>query len=167
MGFGGLGLMGAMAVGGHMEQSRLSKKASRERSRAFEQQREAQRKQDAREQAQLAFSRRQQVREERVRRAQILQRSQNLGVAGGSGALGSVGALGTLTGSAMGQQLFQGQAASSISGNLQAASAFETSAMNLDMKSREMQGYSQMGSSLFIQAGGIGKTVSGVKGLFS
>ena len=155
------------AVASSREQGRLAESASHERHRAVEQQREAQRKQEAREQSQLAVSRRQQVRQERVRRAQILQRSQNLGVAGGSGALGSMGALGTLTGSTMGQQFFQGQAASSITGNLQTASDFETSAMNLDMKSKEMQGYSQMASSMFMQSGGIGKTVSGVKGLFS
>lgn len=46
--------------------------------------------------------RRQQVREERIKRARVLQASQNTGVAGGSGETGAVAALNTNLGSNLG-----------------------------------------------------------------
>lgn len=44
-------------------------------------------------------NRRQQIRQERIRRAQILQGSENSGVAGGSGEVGSISAMQSITGS--------------------------------------------------------------------
>lgn len=65
---------------------------------------------------------RQQVREERVRRATILQSSQNTGVGGSSGELGSLGALQTSIGANIGSMARQ-QASSEAVGNLMQSAA--------------------------------------------
>lgn len=66
---------------------------------AEKKQKEARAVSQAEKAAQQAAQTRQQIREERIRRAQILQQSQNTGVASSSGSLGSIGALQTSIGS--------------------------------------------------------------------
>jgi hypothetical protein len=100
-----------------------SEEAARERKRASA-------KQTAREKIKLAASRRQQIREERIRRAQILQRAESLGVGSSSGAAGSTAAVSTTTASNLATQFGEGVAVTSISQNLQKAADLETSARN-------------------------------------
>jgi len=92
------GAVGATLVGGTLGlgiyESEEAKKDARRAARASER---ANQIQTAQGQIQDINRRRQNIREERVRKAQILQASQNLGVAGGSGEAGSTGALSTLT----------------------------------------------------------------------
>lgn len=73
----------------------------------------------AEQQAQQQGQRRQQLREERIRRAQILQASENTGVTASSGQLGSVSALGTNTASNVASLSRQANAATGISSSAQ------------------------------------------------
>lgn len=92
-------------------------------SAAARSQKEAQRKQTAMEQTKLRESQRQQIRQERVRRAMIAQKAETLGVGEGSGIAGATGALRSLTGGAVGAQVGQTQAVQSISSDLQTAAS--------------------------------------------
>lgn len=65
---------------------------------------------------------REQIREERVRRAQILQSSENTGTGGSSGSAGSTGALNTALGANLSSMTRQGKAANVIT-NLQQGAA--------------------------------------------
>lgn len=65
--------------------------------------------------AQSSTERRQQIREERVRRARVQQASINTGVAGSSGELGAVGSLGVQLGTNLGSNLAMKAAAQNIS----------------------------------------------------
>lgn len=65
---------------------------------------------------------RQQVREERIRRATIMQSAQNTGVGGSSGELGSLGALQTSIGANIGSMARQ-QASANAVGNLMQSAA--------------------------------------------
>lgn len=71
----------------------------RQGQKAADAQKEASRIGSNQAQIEQQAQRRQAVREERIRRAQILQASETSGTAGGSGETGSVGALGSLTAS--------------------------------------------------------------------
>ena len=71
---------------------------------------------------------RQQIREERVRKAQILQASQNSGVTGSSGAIGAVGAMQTQLGTNLANASRAQQSAQGITNLNQQAANFLTSA---------------------------------------
>lgn len=71
---------------------------------------------------------RQQIREERIRRAQILQSSENTGVSGSSGALGATSALQTSLGSNLASASRQANAARAITGVQQEAADLRISA---------------------------------------
>lgn len=79
-----------VAAGSAYTQHRQGKKAA-------DAQKEASRIGGNQAQIEQQAQRRQAVREERIRRAQILQASETSGVAGGSGEIGSTGALGSIT----------------------------------------------------------------------
>lgn len=108
---------------------------------AFEQrkaQRSAAKKEDeardvarAEQEAQRISQTRQQIREERVRRAQILQQSENTGVGSSSGALGSVGALQTTVGSNLASATRQTNSADAITGLQQDAADFRSKAAQI------------------------------------
>lgn len=72
--------------------------ASQAQGKAADAQKDASRISSNEQQAQADAQRRQQVREERVKRAQITQASTNTGVSNSSGELGSLSVLGTQTG---------------------------------------------------------------------
>lgn len=81
----------AVAAGSAYTQAQEAKSAASDRKKAGK-------IQQAENQASSNESRRQQIREERVRRASILQSSQNTGVSASSGQLGSISALGSQVG---------------------------------------------------------------------
>lgn len=68
----------------------------------------------AQQQIQQRRGTRQAIREERIRRARIMQASENTGVGGSSGQFGSTAALSTLTGSNVAAQRGQSRAAAGI-----------------------------------------------------
>lgn len=87
-------------------------------------------------------NRRQQVREERVRRAQIMQSSQNTGVSQSSGELGSTSALGTLISANVATQSRQQNSSNAISSWNQRAS-------DSDLASQQWSGIGSLASSVF------------------
>lgn len=106
----GVALAAASAVGGFVTASATSK-AAKQGAAA---QKEANEVQTATQRIQDRESRRQAIREERIRRAQILQSSEAGGVSGSSGELGAVGALNTSLGRAVGFQRSQERGAIGI-----------------------------------------------------
>lgn len=93
--------------------------------------------------------RRQQLRQERIRRAAILQASENTGVSGSSGAIGSTGALQTNTGT----NLSNLAAGASASRGLEDASRRRAAAISTGQTAGAIGSIS---GSIFQQAGGFG-----------
>lgn len=90
--------------------------ANRQAKKAAEKQEEAGKVASAEQAAQQTAQTRAQIREERVRRAQILQSSENTGVTASSGAIGSTGALQTTVGANLASASRQANAANAITG---------------------------------------------------
>lgn len=126
--------LAATAAAGY-EQRQQAKKAAKE-------QKEARAIAGAEQSAQQMEGRRQQLREERVRRAQILQASENTGVTASSGALGSVSALGTSTGANVASLSRQANSATGISAASQRAA-------NADLRGQEAAAIGGITSSVF------------------
>lgn len=82
----------AVSVASSVEASRKQKQAAKDQKEAEMIARNEQRAQDA-------IQRRAQIREERVRRAQILQQAQNMGASGSSGESGGISSLSATIGS--------------------------------------------------------------------
>lgn len=109
------GLMALTSAVGGMAQASAAKSAARA-------QRKARDTSAAQDKVNSMESVRQRIREERVRRAQILASSENTGSGGSSGAIGSVGALNTNLGGLISSAAGQSKANQSINAfNQQAA----------------------------------------------
>lgn len=80
------GISAIVGAGASYESSRKQKQASKDQKEAEMIARNEQRAQDT-------LSRRAQIREERIRRAQIMQSAQNMGAGGSSGEMGSISSL--------------------------------------------------------------------------
>lgn len=129
------------------QQSRQAKAAASERK-------EAGRVQQAEQAAQQNQNRRQQVREERVRRATLIQNSQNTGVSQSSGELGATSALGSLIGGNLAGMQRQQNSSAAIGG-------LNQSAADADLRGSQWQAIGQVSSSVFGYAvGQIGQTSS-------
>lgn len=103
-----------------------------------------------------AGERRQQVREERVRRAKVEQGASNTGVSESSGEAGAISGLATQLGANIGTNLGQLQGANAISGFNQAAADFNTSAQNSMSDAAGAQNLFALSGSIFNAAGGVG-----------
>lgn len=106
----GVALAAASVAGGFVQASAQSK-AAKEAAAA---QREANDIQSAAQTVENRQNRRQAIREERIRRARIIQQSETTGVSGSSGQIGATGSLNTNTGNAIGFQSTQERAAYGI-----------------------------------------------------
>ena len=118
------------------------RKAEKEQKKAARLQAANQAEQSAANEREAAIARRQQIREERIKRAQIVQASENTGTADSSAATGSIGGMQTTLGSNLGmnQGMFmQGQR---ISMNAQGAANAMSSAQTYTNRSGF---YSQVG----------------------
>lgn len=102
-----------------------------------------------------AEERRKQVREERVRRAKLLQASNNTGGAGSSGELGAVGSLATQLNANIGINLGKAAAGNRISGYLQNAADFNTASQNAMMDAQNGDALFGVGMNIFNAAGGV------------
>lgn len=133
----------AVAVAGvsAYEQKQQAKKAAKR-------EKEARAVAQAEQAAQQTAQTRAQLREERIRRAQILQQSQNTGVGGSSGAGGSTGALATSVGANIAAASRQANSANAISGLQQQAADART-------KGAEIAATGQLASSLLSAGGNI------------
>lgn len=93
-------------------------------SAAAAQEREATNIQAAQQQTAGAESRRQRIREERIRRAQIIAASENQGTSSSSGQIGAVGALSTNLAGLIGSSMGESRANRAVSSRLQNAADF-------------------------------------------
>lgn len=91
-------------------------------------QKEANNIQSAQQKTVAVESRRQRIREQRIRRAQIIAASENTGTSASSGQVGAVGALSTNLAGLIGNSLGESKANAGINKNTQAAADFTSSA---------------------------------------
>lgn len=84
-------------------------------------------------------SRRQRVREERIRRAQILAGAENTGTSGSSGQVGAVGALSSNLGGIFAQSQGESAANRGINANLQRAADFTSKANTISTLTNSIQ----------------------------
>lgn len=119
---GGVGaLVGIFGAIGQMNAASEAAAAQRE---AAGQQREARAIEGAANQNSATDSRRQRVREARIRRAQIIAASENAGTSKSSGQVGAVGALSTNLAGMLGTSLGESAAAQGINDKNQSAADF-------------------------------------------
>jgi hypothetical protein len=108
--------------------------------------------------AQAASERRQQLREERVRRGKLIQSGVNTGVSGSSGEAGALGGLSTTLGSNLGFNLGARQAADNISNlNQEATNVIGEANANYRESQNEMNMWGALGqfsTSIFSGTGG-------------
>lgn len=125
----------AVAAGSMYMSAKQAKAASKDRK-------EASAVSSAENSAQRSQNRRQQVRDERVRRAQIMQGSQNTGASQSSGELGSTSALGTLISSNVASLSRQENSSNAIS-------SWTQSAADHDLSSQQWSGIGSIAGSVF------------------
>lgn len=83
------------SVGLHLQGQAAQERAEDQAKDAAREQKKARNEQRAMNAAQSASERRQQIREERVRRARVMQAASSTGTAGSSGEIGAFGSMGT------------------------------------------------------------------------
>lgn len=111
-----------------MAQADAQRRQANAMAQSAEAQREANRVEAAQQEVSSGESRRQRVREARIRRAQIIAASGNQGTSGSSGAIGAVGALGSNLGGMNAFSLGETTTNRGISANLQRAADFTAQA---------------------------------------
>lgn len=144
----------AFAVDGYTKGEEARKKAGEaaaEGRRAQAQQKSETEAQNATRQAE---ERRKQIREARVRRARILQSSENTGAEGSSGELGALGNLSTAFSGALGESVGSKASGERMSGFLQdqADANFKFNQASSDMNGAQSQ--MNLGMSIFNAGGG-------------
>jgi hypothetical protein len=110
----------------------------------------------ARNAADAANERRAQIREERVRRARILQSAENTGVSGSSGEFGAMGSLSTTLSSNIGSNLGKLNSAQRSSEYAQNAANFQGDASESMFKAQKMDSLFSLSGSIFNASGGFG-----------
>lgn len=114
-------ISGIVSVFSGMAQANATKQAANA-------QKEANKVQAAQQEVQSTDSRRQRVREARIRRAQIIAASENQGTTGSSGATGAVGALSSNLSGIFSASLGDSKANAGINANLQRAADYTAKA---------------------------------------
>lgn len=138
----------------YVESVEARKEASANAQRSAQEQAKAQEVQQAGSAQQAAMERRQQIREERVRRARIMQASANTGTVGSSAEFGAIGGINTQLQSNIGQNLGAIQRG-------QAVGAFSQNAANFTTASNRNMNEAANAGSLFSLSTSI---FAGVKG---
>ena len=138
------------------ESSKARKEANAYNKKAANEQKLARREEKALSYQQAANERRSQVREERVRRAKILQAAENSGSAGSSGEYGATAGMATQLQANIGLNLGRMQGANLISGYMQNAADFNTAAQSAMAKSQDFDALAGLSMSIFSSAGGFG-----------
>lgn len=117
-------------------------------------QEQSQAEQRAEQAARSAGERRQQIREERVKRSRIMQASQNTGVGGSSGEAGALSSASTQLGANVGFNLGAIQSANNITGLNQAIADTSSAYQEQANAPNNFNAISQLGTSLFGGTGG-------------
>jgi len=112
-------------------------------------QKDIQRTQRASNAAQAAEEQRKQIREERIKKAKILQASENTGVAGGSGEAGATSSIGTQLSANLNFNSGAIDRANQIS-------IFQQNSVTAQVKASEFSALTNLGTSIF---GGLSKSV--------
>jgi Flp pilus assembly protein TadB len=146
----------AIAAYGAYEGTEARKDASKANKSAAEENRKARGEEKALNYQSQAQERRSQVREERVRRARIIQASENGGTDGSSGEYGAVSSLSTGLSANIGMNLGRAQAGNLIGGYLQNAADFNTAAQTAATNAQNADALAGLGMSIFSSAGGFG-----------
>lgn len=120
--------------------------------RAAGEQKQARSVQEAANAQQAAMEQRQQIREERVRRARIMQSAQNTGTSFSSGEFGSIGSLSTSLSSNIGANRGAIQRGQQISGFQQNAADFNLTAQNAGIDAANSQSLFSLSTSIFANA---------------
>lgn len=154
MGFAALAVFFVATTAYSIDQSEKGRSA---RNKAADKQKQAQQEQKAQLAQQAAAERRTKIREERVRRARILQAGQNTGTAGSSGEFGAMSGLATDLSSNLGFNLGQLQSANNRSDLLQGAADFGNEASNFMVNSQYGSQLANLSMSIF---GAMGKAPS-------
>lgn len=144
----------AVSAAGTVASVSKQREAQQSQRQAAEEQRKVRAEQKAQLASEAANERRQQIREERVRRAQVIQASENTGVAGSSGEMGAVGNLATQLGTNIGFNVGSIARANRISEASQNAADLLGSAQNSLTKANTWGSVSGLGMSIFSSAGG-------------
>lgn len=97
-------------------------------------------------------SRRQRIRENRIRRAQMLAAAENTGTTGSSGQIGAVSALNANLGGLVSNAAGNTQANKAISSNLQRAANFQTQSNTIGAWTNTIQGGLNSFSTIFDQS---------------
>lgn len=142
------------------------KEAASNYSQQADEQRKAQGEQKALSFQQQAQERRNQIREERVRRAKLMQASENSGTAGSSGESGALGSLSTQLSNNLGINAARAQAGANIGGYLQNAADFGTAAQNAIAGAQTADAIGGFAGSIFSASGGYGTISKAYKSTF-
>lgn len=153
------------------EQQKAQKESRSAQKKALEEQKKARLEEKAANAARAAQERRQQIREERVKRARLIQASVNTGVADSSGALGAQGSLNTQLASNLGFNAGLQANADRASTNLQNAANYGADAQSAankaavwgQMRGLSMSIFQSTASNLFSTTPGT-QTDTAVKG---
>lgn len=129
------------------KEARGEQKAASEK--AASEQKQARSVQEASNAQQAAMESRQQIREERVRRARIMQGAQNTGTAFSSGEFGSIGSLSTSLSSNIGANRGAIQRGQQISAFQQNAADFNLTAQNAGIDAQNASSLFNLSTSIF------------------
>lgn len=143
--------MAAMAAVSYDQQERAEDKAYDRSQKAADEQRKARMEQQSQNAAQAAGERRRQIREERVRRARIVQSSINTGVTDSSGELGGQANLATQANTAIGFNNAALKGAQDISIFNQNAVDFSSESQSAMAKSNQWGGVGNIFASMVMQ----------------
>lgn len=160
------GIAAAAAVAGTATSIISQQKARAAAGQQRQASEKAQAEQKAAQAQAAAQERRQQVREERVRRARVMQASENTGTAFSSGEAGAVGNLATNLSSNLGLSLGGEQRGQAISGFNQQAANFGYNAQEYQGQGAMAASVANMSGSIFGAAGGFGSLQKGYNSIF-
>lgn len=142
-------ILGGIAVAATGAQMSAAEDAEDKQYAAAQEQKKARQEQDAMNSAQAAAERRRQIREERVKRARVLQSAAATGTTGSSGEAGAVSGLSTTLSANIGSNLGALQSAQNISIFSQASADFMSAANAKQADSQfwgQIAGLSMMGA---------------------
>lgn len=144
----------AISAGGLILGQQQARSSQRSARSAAEEASRARAEESAQGDRNAAQERRQQIREERIKRAQIMNQAALTGTSNSSGEAGAIGGMASQLGSNLGMNqgsILRGQR---ISGFMQNQSDFMTAAQSASNRAGTYRQVGQLGGSLFAQAGG-------------
>ena len=149
-------ILGGLAVGATAAQMSAAEDAEDKQYAAAQEQKKARQEQDAANASQAAAEKRRQIREERVKRARVLQSATSTGTTGSSGETGAVAGLSTQLGANLGANLGTLQTAQNISIFSQTSADLMTQANALQADSQfwgQVAGLSMMAANASMPSG--------------